>query len=188
MSRSLLLALSLGMFSPASLQPGNLPPQQLPVYGGSGGTAFSRNCGAGKVLTGLRARSGAMVDAVGILCRPVLSNGSLGPESTVGTLAGGGGGASETANCGLGQVVTSAKIKDGGTLQPYVRRIAFRCRAWDRNSRKVTGSESAAHVINQSDSDAGNDERCEAPTQPANGIRGRAASFVDAIGFICDEP
>jgi hypothetical protein len=31
-------------------------------------------------------------------------------------------------------------------------------------------------------------EFCESRSQPVHGIRGRAATLVDALGFVCDEP
>ena len=103
--RSLLIAVALCLSSPAALRAENLPPQLLPVFGGLGGTAFTRDCGKGYVLTGLRWRSGAVVDAIGIMCRPVKSDGTLGPETTIGTLAGGGGGSSGAASCGEGRAL-----------------------------------------------------------------------------------
>ena len=105
-TRAVLLALSLGMLSAAPLASSRLPEQLLPVYGGSGGTAFSRSCGAGKVLTGLRSRGGVLLDAVGILCRPVLADGTLGSETVIGTLAGGGGGTSGVQSCDRGTVLS----------------------------------------------------------------------------------
>lgn len=62
-----LSSLTLALGTPANAQ--DIPPQRLPVFGGSGGTAFTRDCGSGKVLTGLRFRGGMFVDAVGLLCR-----------------------------------------------------------------------------------------------------------------------
>ena len=40
-----------------ALTSSDLPPQNLPILGGTGGTAFSRDCGAGRVLSGVRYRS-----------------------------------------------------------------------------------------------------------------------------------
>lgn len=54
--RSVLLAVACGLMPLSATSP-VLPAQLLPVYGGGGGTAFTRSCGAGKVLTGLRYRA-----------------------------------------------------------------------------------------------------------------------------------
>jgi hypothetical protein len=189
-ARSALLALSWGIFSVAPVSAGFAPPQYLPIYGGSGGTSFTRDCGSGYVLTGLRYRGGLLVDAVGLLCRPVSASGTLGSESTVGTLAGGGGGTAGTAICPTGTVVSSAEIKYG----TYVNRVRIRCRPWNAAERTFGGTtqfpsdqvgETGSIVAGQA---TVKEEKCEAYSQPARGIRGRAHSLVDAIGFICNEP
>jgi hypothetical protein len=185
MLRSLLLSLSLGTLSLAPPPLPNLPPQQLPVYGGTSGPAFTRSCGPGKVLTGLRYRAGALVDAVGVLCRPVNANGTLGSETTVGAMVGGSGGTSGSASCGTGKVVVGATIYFGS----FVNGMRIVCRSWDAASRKFLDQSTSMFPQLIGNFFATNHaETCEAPTQPANGIRGRAVSLVDAIGFICDEP
>lgn len=185
-ARGPLLALSsalLSLTSPRTRPP--LPQQLLPVYGGSGGTAFTRDCGAGKVLTGLRFRSGLIVDAVGVLCTPIAADGSLGQETTVGTLVGGGGGVSDVRHCARGSVVAGASIKHG----TYVDRIQLRCADWNRVGRRfvnpILALVWAPDVVSSA---AENSEQCGSAAQPASGIRGRAHSLIDAIGFICDEP
>jgi hypothetical protein len=165
----------------------DLPPQNLPVLGGSGGSAFSRDCGAGRVLSGVRYRSGLVIDAIGLQCRPVLSGGSLGPESSVGTLAGGGGGTIAVASCPSGDVVTGLRVRFGS----YVSYVIVSCRGWHRDTRTYTTTSSVAAVSFGSvltPSSATKDEACESSRQPGSGIRGRAATFVDAIGLVCDEP
>ena len=184
LTRSVLLALSLGMVPAVPLSSSRLPEQLLPVYGGSGGTAFSRSCGAGKVLSGLRSRGGVLLDAVGLLCKPILANGSLGPETTVGTLAGGGGGTSGTVSCAASDVMTSVRIYHGA----YVNAVAIVCRKWDAAGRKVTGDEDGRENTMGTRTGTSNAEGCGAVTQPMRGIRGRSAGLVDAVGFTCNEP
>ena len=65
--------------------------QDLVIYGGGGGSAFTRTCGNNRVMTGFQYRKGLVIDGIGLLCRPVQSNGTLGSESA-GSMAGGGGG------------------------------------------------------------------------------------------------
>jgi hypothetical protein len=163
----------------------DLPPQLLPVYGGGGGTAYTRSCGGGYVLTGLRYRMGVAFDAVGILCRPVLPDGTLGPETTVGTQAGGGGGTSKVINCAAGQVVFGGSV----FFATYVGQLTIVCRPWHPDSRTFSGTDayhSTEHDLQAFKQLVG--EFCESTHQPAHGIRGRAGTLVDAFGFICDEP
>ena len=183
--RSIVMLVALG-FAPALMTRSvDLAAQYLPTYGGTGGTSFQRSCGAGKVLTGFTFRSASVVDAVQILCRPVDSDGNLGPETVVGSWAGGGGGTQNTRRCATGAVVTGASIYHGW----YVDRIGLFCRAWIPATRQFSlkGSPTVVFVGPPTSADL-NTDVCESASQPVRGIRGREASFIDAIGFICDEP
>ena len=182
--RSIVMAMAYGVI-PLSMS--SLDPQYLPIFGGNGGSGFTRSCGAGKVLTGLQVRVGLVVDAVGVLCRPVQANGSLGSQSIVGSLVGGGGGTGFQFSCPTGTVVGGAAIVFGS----FVDGIHLRCHAWSASTRSF-GSTVTKNLYIGADGErpGGNMQGngCEAKTQPAVGIRGRASSLVDAIGFFCDEP
>ena len=160
-----------------------LPPQYLPIYGGTGGTSYTRSCGAGKVLTGFTFRSGIMIDAIGVMCRPVAANGTLGPQSA-GVLVGGGGGNIGNVSCETGKVVTGLRILYGS----WVNELKFTCRTWNASTRKFSGTGTVFRVGPNALPDKSGDEFCESDTQPGNAIRGRAANVVDAIGMVCDEP
>ena len=171
----------------AALHSADLPPQRLPVLGGSGGTAFARDCGPGRVLTGLRYRAGLVVDAIGIMCSPVLANGTLGPESIVGTLAGGSGGTTNVASC-YGRALFAFKVYYGS----YVSYLVPTCSEWKASTRTFS-----KNVHDFMDFPLGNNltpssvqrvEECSDSTQPGSGIQGRVGAFVDAIGLVCDEP
>jgi hypothetical protein len=170
-SRSLLLTLTGGVLALAPLRAPDLPAQYLPVLGGSGGTAFTRSCGADRVLTGVRFRSGLSLDAIGLLCRPVNADGSLGSESTVGTLAGGGGGTAGFASCRTGSVVGSAYIMYGREKSTR----SYLAYAGVVNAGRIGFSGGAT-------------TSCEQKSQPVVALRGREASLVDALGLICNEP
>jgi len=186
-TRTTLLALA---WAPLALVPSrgtDLPAQNLPVYGGSGGSSYSRSCGADRVLTGFRYRSGLVIDAIGLLCRPVNSDGTLGAETTVGTLAGGGGGTAGSTSCSRGKVVTGASIR----FNSYVEQVMYFCRDWIPSTRTFGASSTEESKVTGGSSNRFTQiisERCELAAQPAHGIRGREASVVDAIGLVCDEP
>lgn len=160
----------------------DLPEQRLPVWGGSGGTTFSRSCGAGRVLSGLRYRKGIWIDALGLLCRPVNADGSLGAETTVGTLAGGGGGSPGIAQCPSGTVVGGASIGYGD----IVVGLRLQCHTWQQATRSLGPYVGVAIVKDGGRSTA--NEKCEMPVQPVVAMRGREGMFVDAVGFTCNEP
>ena len=182
--RSAVFAFSWGLLSLVPLASQNLPPQFLPILGGTGGNGYTRSCGAGRVLAGLFFRAGSLVDGVGVICRPVLPDGSLGPASTRGALAGNGGGTSGSRTCAAGRAVVRAGIRHGS----YINSLLLFCRRWDAATRTVTGLEFAQDGIGVPEGGRNDFQGCESARQPANGIRGRAANLVDAIGFICDEP
>jgi hypothetical protein len=181
-ARSMLLALAGGALALAPTRAADLPAQLLPIYGGSGGTAFSRSCGADRVLTGLRYRSSFVIDAVGLLCRPIAADGTLGAQTSVGTLAGGGGGTSGTASCPSGQVVIGVKLYYG----TYVDGATLFCRTWKPATRSFGTTGNTVGFAITSGRDA--TELCENATQPVVTIRGRSAMLVDALGFTCNEP
>ena len=134
-------------------------------------------------VTGLRGRTGVFIDAVGMLCRPVNANGTLGAETTVGSMAGGGGGNNFIAHGKPGEVVFGARIYSG----MYVDAMSLHCQTWDPATRKVFSSGS---FVDFGHGGAGTEktEHCALNKQPVSGIRGRASAVVDAIGLKCDEP
>jgi hypothetical protein len=164
----------------------DLAAQVLPVLGGSGGTSFSRSCGSGKVLTGFAYRASAVVDGLQLLCRTVGADGRLGTQSTVGSYVGGSGGTQGVASCPLGRVVSIASIRHGW----YVDRITLGCRKWDPSARRwLTDAQGGVEILAIGGiGGTENTEECESTRQPVRAIRGRAASFIDAIGLTCDEP
>lgn len=164
----------------------DLPPQNLPVFGGSGGTAYARDCGAGRVMTGIRGRGGLSLDAIGLLCRPVDAQGALGPESTMASLVGGSGGTAEARSCPVGQVMTGIRISYGG----FVDRVQPQCRPWKAATRSVDGATDGTATIGRKTFTSEREvlSLCESSKQPASGIRGRAGTLVDALGLVCDEP
>jgi hypothetical protein len=162
-----------------------LPAQQTSVAGGSGGTAFTRDCGSGKVLTGLRGREGLQVDAIGVICAPVLSDGTLGPSSAIGTLTGGTGGQFKEARCANGSVISSLSVNYGTILND----VMVFCKVWNASTRQFGGSSAVAGELGTTRTqDHDISLACDARAQPGAGIRGRSGILVDAIGLICDEP
>jgi len=171
--------------------------EALPLIGSSGGTAFTRQCPQGQVLTGIRTRAGLVIDALGVKCRPVNANGTLGGENEIGSLAGGTGGILSSGSCPQGSVVGG----QGGTRLPVgVSMFELRCKRWDAGARRWTGTVTAyVRVISGSGapgvslatsahSKISEIADCSRAGQPAVLLRGRAGAVIDAAGFTCNEP
>lgn len=162
----------------------DLPPQNLPIHGGGSGTSFTRSCGADRVLTGLQYRSGLVLDAVSLLCRPVSSNGTLGAQSAIGSVAGGTGGKGGLAQCPTGSVVAGGRIHYGS----YVHGVGLICRRWNASTRTFGSSATETFASGGRLDGSSGTNRCSENVQPVVAIRGRAAAVVDALGFTCNEP
>ena len=120
----------------------DLRPQALPVYGGGGGTAFTRTCGTSRVMTGFQFRRGLVIDAIGLLCRPVSSSGALGAESA-GSLAGGTGGSFGTRSCPSGTVVAGGSVEYGSVVET----VRIYCREWKAATRSFGTAETVVALV-----------------------------------------
>jgi hypothetical protein len=195
MHRLVAAAVFLGILGPTARAQDSAA-QALPIIGSDGGTAFTRQCPAGQVLTGIRARTGVLIDALGIRCRPVNGNGSLGTESNVGTLAGGTGGTASSGSCPAGTVVSGEGVAKGVPIG--LASFDLRCRRWDAATRSFTGDLVAViHVIGASGAGGvvinaiagtGYVRDCPRQQQPVVLLRGRSGTIVDAAGLTCNEP
>lgn len=157
--------------------------ENLPLIGASGGTSFSRNCPAGSVLSGIRWRTGAFVDAIGIQCSKILSDGSLGPANDVGTMAGGNGGTPGSDHCP--GVIAG---QNGATAGISLGSLFFRCFQWFGASRSYGGSNIKTINVRIGLLISASESQCNAGSQPATGIYGRHGSLIDAVGLKCSTP
>jgi hypothetical protein len=173
-----------GRATSPSAPPTNEPTQRTPAFGGGGGTAFELRCGQGYVLTGLQGRQGMVIDRIGVLCRPVRSDGSLGSETTVGGQVGAGGGNPATVSCGSGRVVSALYILYG----TYVDSVQIGCRTWHPGTRSTSGTIAFGQKLGGSGSPTPVQVSCGSDRQPGAGILGRAGGVVDSIGLVCNEP
>jgi hypothetical protein len=173
-----------GRASSPSAPPANEPTQRTPAFGGGGGTAFELRCGRGYVLTGLQGRQGMVVDRIGVLCRPVRPDGTLGSETTVGSEVGGGGGNPATVSCASGHVVSALWILYG----TYVDSVQIGCRTWHAGTRSMSGTIAFGQKLGGSGSPTPKQVSCGSDRQPGAGILGRAGNVVDSVGLVCNEP
>lgn len=171
------------------------PEQKTTAFGGSGGITYNRRCAAGSVLTGVIGVAGDWMDAVGAICSPVRSDGTLGAPSSS-ALAGGDGGTSGTIErrCISGQVVTSVHVRHGLVLLNQLRvvlNLLVMCSPWDPATRTWANAQlqTPLSLGGGSGGSARTDTAaCASQRQPATGIHGRAAKYVDSFGLYCNEP
>jgi hypothetical protein len=164
----------------------------LPVVSAAGGTSFAQVCPAGHVLTGIRARRGDTLHGVGVRCRPVLASGTLGAEVDDGPVWGGPGGAAFEKSCATGAVIGQQTARHDGT---HLVELRYQCFGWQAATRRWNPSDrrSAIVVLPTSSTPAlsasnGTSTICPSTTRPADGVRGRSGTVVEAIGIRCDAP
>jgi hypothetical protein len=196
------LAILLPPVAPAFIGVRDLPVQTLAQAGyPTGGTAFTRTCPSGSVLTGFRTRKGVIIDAIGIKCRAVGADGTLGTETSVGSLTGGDGGTASAGSCPSGTVITGSV---GALAFPVgLFGFAFECRHWNAATRRWSGLPVTAINIPTVGglvlmalpgpnlallTGFATYRACSNETQPAEGIAGRSGTYLDAVGLRCDEP
>lgn len=161
--------------------------ENLPLVGSSGGTSFSRECPANHVLSGVRYRRGAVLDGIGIKCRPVRSNGTLGSEINSGSMAGGNGGTAGSESCtGTTVIVSQAGASQAGV---GIGILVLHCYEWFPASKSWGGSRLGHIAVKTGGAlPALATSRCSAGTQPATGIRGKHGAIVDSFGLHCSAP
>jgi hypothetical protein len=168
------------------------------AVGGSGGSAFTDDCPAGRAIAGMNFRSGSMVDRVQARCAPITLNinTTASPDYTyalqTGTLIndsvhGGTGGTARSAACSGDDVVIGITGRNGSEID----RLGFRC---GRVTIQRDGSNVWRVVIVNTTSSpqyggSGGSlfTRTCAAGQIATGLFGRAASRVDQIGLRCSQ-
>jgi hypothetical protein len=160
----------------------------LPLIGTSGGTSFSRHCPDGKVLTGIRVRTGAVIDGIGILCSGMGTGGWLGEPTFSGTMAGGNGGTVKDLKCPtMGFRLGAVAGQRGGSLGVGIDRLTLICRQWLSDARALGGGETK-EITAKCCTGGDQPRECGTAGWPAVGIRGRHGSIVDAVGLVCGLP
>lgn len=162
-----------------------------PRAGGSGGDhSYDLDCGSDAVLTGLSGRWGSWMDSIGIICRKVNTDGTLGSSFTRGPKGGTGGTEGGNPGCEPGNVVQSVRASTG----TYVNGITFFCGAWSPSNRTVARAPTAGGavdigIIGHASSQFGiQNSLLECPTdgKPAKAFRGKYGAFIDSTSLVCD--
>ena len=160
--------------------------EDLPMVDGlPGGNAESRTCPDEAVMTGLRVRFGIMLDAIGIRCRRINANGTLGSEFDDGSMMGGTGGTVRVTSCPSGTVIVGQRLVRS-LVPPFgLVQVGFTCRGWSPTLRTTYGATAVVVVWKSNLSAHGTSDDCSAPSRPVRRVRTRAGIYVNAAGFTC---
>jgi hypothetical protein len=169
------------------------------IQGGPGGGAFTLACPDGEVLVGFRARAGAWVDAIGLVCS-AYSPATKKVSSNLKRhgFAGGTGGGPQEAYCESNQAVTGialAHTRGNGLPRQYINTVGMLCNHQITVDRCISSGEGCGPIaptmrgtLVKTSHDYQYDViNCPA-SEIATGIQGRSGSYVDAIGLICARP
>lgn len=174
--------------------------QLTPTVGGGGGSPLALYCEGSRFLTGLNVRSGAWIDAVGIICGSVqgshgsrslvpepnadiILEGGGGPRSVGGvTIWGGQGGGLGRLRCNANEVVAGVRIQR--SANNFVGHIQPRCASLNDPGRPLRAGPAAGPISSKSSSPTLLD--CPFRTA-AVGFYGATGVFVDRFGLLCAE-
>lgn len=171
-------ALAAALFIAAPAEAGTYESGRI---GGAGGkTTKLVDCGLNAVAIGFHGRKGSWIDSVGLICRRVNSNGTLGSTFTR-TPVGGPGGYADETRCGGNRVISKVAVYYGS----FVNSFGKRCLEWDAANRRT-----AAGAFKDAASAFGNTHgtRFEVACpdkKPLQALRVRYGTYVDSVRVIC---
>lgn len=168
------------------------------IKGGPGGGSYNLSCPAGQFLVGFNARTGAWVDAVGIICAPFTGGNRVGDINRDPRMTGGKGGGPQEAYCPPGEPVTGiglAFTRGNGLDRQFVNTIDVFCPSTDMNQvtkRCIATGEGCGFIPPKRAGDIVTrvfdykyDQLMCPPEERATGIQGASGSAVDSMGLIC---
>lgn len=165
-------------------------------YGGEGGSPFGRVCYSGQVARGLHGSAGRLVDSIGLLCTKIwIAIGDSGGtreykvavQPTVhGVLVGGSGGSSFELGCPDGEILGGIFGRAG----TQVNRIGVECvrpvvHENDDGTLRLELLDGARLGPEGGTGGTSFTYDCGG-TRAAVGMRGRAGTYVDKFGVICE--
>lgn len=134
-------------------------------------------------MVGVTAKWGSWIDQLGLMCRTVNPDGTLGNFYTKGPVGGQGGRHSGSSQCRDGFVVTAAF----GQSSSFVDSFRASCKRWDAAARKPTGVPvEEVWVANSKPLSAYNIFACQG-TAVGKALRGKYGWYIDSLQFVCDQ-
>ncbi len=156
------------------------------VHGGSGGNAFTSDCGADGIMAAVKTQSGTVVDSVQAVCTKVLTDGKWTGATFEALKSGGAGGTPASLNCSEGFAVKGIS----GSTGTLVDQISFHCGKLGASGGAVgivAGDEVTLGPVGGSGGTPFAQDACP-DGQVARGLKGRHGELIDQIELICHYP
>jgi hypothetical protein len=159
-----------------------------PLWGGSGGSSsYNLDCGSTGVMVGLYGKVGLWIDQIGVVCRKVNPDGTLGSTYTRGPV-GGSGGSGDRADCPSGSVITVMGSWSGS----FMDQVGVECYGWSPGSRRAGGGYTGAASLGK----VGTihlpgltfNQKVNCPAEKVGkAVRGKSGGYIDSLQFVCDD-
>ena len=157
------------------------------TFGGPGGGSFESACPAGSFLTGLRARSGAWLDAVSPICGRWVGNKELADIDFL-PFNGGGGGTESYIHCqGPRGVIVGIQMFQADNDDGSIGNMVVDCGDFKQPSQFWNKLPGSADYFGVSQRGPRVEKRCGWGLVAA-GIYGRSGAYVDRLGLLCRRP
>lgn len=158
-------------------------------FGGPGGGPFELVCPDGSFMTGVRARSGAWIDALSPVCNRWVGKKVLGEIDNQPFTGGGGGGGGESfIRCqGPRGVVVGIEMFQANNRDRSVGHIIVNCGDFEQPSQFANKLRGSAEYLGQATATPRMEARCGWGLVAA-GIHGKSGAFIDRLGLLCRRP
>ena len=172
----------------------------LEAKGGPGGGPYNLTCPNYFFMVGFRAKAGAWIDSVSILCAlyEAPGTGRLDARADEFGRAGGRGGDFQEAYCAPGEAMKGiglAHTRGGGLDRQYVNTIDLFCESTNMSAkadRCISSGEGCGYIPSHTAGtiilrgvDYKYDELKCPPEERATGIHGASGAYIDSIGLTC---
>jgi hypothetical protein len=154
------------------------------AFGGPGGGPFELVCPDASFMTGVRARSGAWIDAVSPICSRWVGRQVLGEIDNQPFTGGGGGGESFIRCHGPRGVVVGVEMFQANNGDRSVGHIIVNCGDIEQPTQFANKLPGSADFFGQATATPRMEARCGWGLVAA-GIHGRSGAFVDRLGLLC---
>ena len=157
-----------------------LTPISTARRGNTSGAQYNLTCPEGRVLIGVQARQGSLVDSVRGICRPITNTGTwTGSNFTTGR-AGGSGGSETIRMCPTNFALSGFSGRSG----TYIDRLVLECTRLGSNGTLNTNQRMLLPAIGGGGGSSFSLTRCH--NRPARAISGTASTFLRSFEFACE--